>query len=150
MRWSCERTTVFFYQPIRGSLASRTLRVDHGKPVNRCTTIKKYHINKDRKTRDMRMKDRRKVHGTMIMHPRACVMANTILTRHGVMGGPDGPGTNHCLTGPPETFLEKINKNLLKCFIFSMQQPLLISMLDPICAKGELSSWITVIGVIIS
>jgi hypothetical protein len=25
------------------------------------------------------------------------------------MGGPDGPRTIHCLTGPPKTFLEKKN-----------------------------------------
>ena len=33
---------------------------------------------------------------------------------------------------------------ILKCFIFAMQQTVLKLMLDPICVKGLLSSWMTV------
>jgi hypothetical protein len=45
--------------------------------------------------------------------------ATGIGSRHCVMGGPDGPRTTHCSTGPPKTFLEK-KEILLKCFIFSI------------------------------
>ena len=52
------------------------------------------------------------------------------------MGGPDGPRTIHCTTGPPKTFLENNKIKTEMRYFFAMQQTLLILMLDLICIKG--------------